>query len=178
MPSLTRLSLLWDGVDTAIRASKFDTELHKNINLLHLQIIENSTKMYVDKDLSQECSESLKSMEEDSNIFDNSIEFDTIERSDIAVGKPVGYGSFNSVRTILNELPSRKRTDAISKGAFSNVKKSTSEKYALKRIRSDLSDSMLYTGVIDLAKEAIFLAALSHPNIVKLHSAANNPGNY
>ena len=119
-------------------------------------------------DLSQECSESLKSLEEDSNIFDNSIEFDTIESSDISEGKPVGQGSFNSVRTILNELPTRKRTSAIGNGAFSNAQKSTSEKYALKRIRSDLSDSMLYTGVIDLAKEAIFLAALSHPNIVKL----------
>ena len=134
--------------------------------------------MYVDMDLSQECSESLKSMEEDSNIFDNYIKFDKIESSDISEGKPVGEGSFNRVRTILNELPARKRASAIGSGTFSNAKKSACEKYALKRIRSDLSASMLHTGVIDLAKEAVFLAAISHPNIVKLHSAANNPGTY
>jgi serine/threonine protein kinase len=46
-------------------------------------------------------------------------------------------------------------------------------RYALKRLRSDLTDVLRARGAIDLAMEAKFLARLSHPNIVKMRGYAS-----
>jgi hypothetical protein len=46
-------------------------------------------------------------------------------------------------------------------------------RYAVKRLRSDLTEALLARGTIDLAMEAKFLARLSHPNIVKMRGYAS-----
>ncbi len=49
--------------------------------------------------------------------------------------------------------------------------------YAVKKLRDDLSKSKNKNGAIDLAVEAQFLKALSHPNIVSFHGIGASPGN-
>lgn len=46
-------------------------------------------------------------------------------------------------------------------------------RYAVKRLRSDLTDPLRARGAIDLAMEAKFLARLSHPNVVKMRGYAS-----
>ena len=48
--------------------------------------------------------------------------------------------------------------------------------YAVKKLRQDLSDSRRVHGAIDLAREAQFLMALSHPNIVSFNGLGDAPG--
>ena len=48
--------------------------------------------------------------------------------------------------------------------------------YAVKKLRQDLSDSRRVHGAIDLAREAQFLMALSHPHIVGFNGVGNDPG--
>ena len=50
-------------------------------------------------------------------------------------------------------------------------------RYAVKRIRSDLvGEESITDAAGDLAREALFLAALSHPNIIKIRGTSNVPG--
>lgn len=50
-------------------------------------------------------------------------------------------------------------------------------RYAIKRARSDLSPDDLLEAVVDLAVEAKFLAAMRHPNIVRMRGTVGSPGN-
>ncbi len=50
-------------------------------------------------------------------------------------------------------------------------------RYAVKRIRHDLvGEEQITDAAIDLAREAEFLAGLSHPNIIKIRGTSNIPG--
>ena len=50
-------------------------------------------------------------------------------------------------------------------------------RYAVKRIRHDLvGEEQITDAAIDLAREAQFLAGLSHPNIIKIRGTSNVPG--
>eukprot|EP00985_Skeletonema_marinoi_P024331 scaffold16829_cov66-Skeletonema_marinoi.AAC.1 len=50
-------------------------------------------------------------------------------------------------------------------------------RYAVKRIRHDLvGEEEITDAAIDLAREAQFLAGLSHPNIIKIRGTSNIPG--
>lgn len=52
-------------------------------------------------------------------------------------------------------------------------------RYAVKKIRPDLHDaSHIEAAIIDLAKEAKFLASIRHPNIVKIRGTVGTPGTY
>mmetsp|Transcript_19672 Transcript_19672/g.38928 ORF Transcript_19672/g.38928 Transcript_19672/m.38928 type:complete len:579 (-) Transcript_19672:279-2015(-) len=52
--------------------------------------------------------------------------------------------------------------------------KSTSQQFVLKTLRPDLPEDEHNKGIIDLAVEAQFLAALSHPHILSLRGTANS----
>jgi hypothetical protein len=49
-------------------------------------------------------------------------------------------------------------------------------RYAVKRLKCDLKDETKYNASIDLAVEAKFLAALKHPNIVRIRATVGRPG--
>ncbi|KAL7552124.1 hypothetical protein ACHAWF_015345 [Thalassiosira exigua] len=50
-------------------------------------------------------------------------------------------------------------------------------RYAIKRIRSDLKgEEEITDAAVDLAREAEFLAALKHPNIIRIRGTINEPG--
>lgn len=64
--------------------------------------------------------------------------------------------------------------DEIDDGTFTEL--NPGNYYAVKKLRQDLSDSRRVHGAIDLAREAQFLMALSHPNIVGFNGVGNDPG--
>ncbi len=135
-----------------------------------------------DPALVQKCAESLRNLETDSALFQRDdqmgVNMNNLDKNEISEGASMGKGRFNRVRRIRNTLPGS--LDAIMGEALlgdpTTVTKIPCKKYAIKRIRSDLSKSMICEGAIDLAKEAKFLDALSHPNIINLYGAASNPG--
>ena len=49
-------------------------------------------------------------------------------------------------------------------------------RYAVKRVRPDLSDDTKYTASIDLATEAKILASLDHSNVIRIRATVNDPG--
>jgi len=49
-------------------------------------------------------------------------------------------------------------------------------RYAFKRVREDLKGEDWRDGALDLAAEAMFLASIAHPNIVRLRGAIGVPG--
>lgn len=51
-----------------------------------------------------------------------------------------------------------------------------SSRFALKRLRSDIDGAWKVGASLDLAKEAKFLASLSHPNIIKMRATVAKPG--
>lgn len=127
-------------------------------------------------DLSQTCIQSMQGLKQNSAVFGRKsngreTEMDVIDDSSIMVGESMGKGSFNLVKSIINKLPHRRSSMDMNKPNLTS-----SRKYAVKSLRTDLSDSMVFNGALDLAREAMFLSAISHPNIIILHSTAQNPG--
>lgn len=110
----------------------------------------------------------------------------TINDSSIVIGDPMGKGSFNLVKAIVNKLPRRRSSMKMSSMHLNSLGNEENDptlslstsgrKYAVKSLRSDLSKSMVFNGALDLTREAMFLNAISHPNIIILHSTAENPG--
>lgn len=109
---------------------------------------------------------------------------------DIEFGGVLGSGGFSSVR----ELRGLRRQRGISETSLSLTRSmhshcsiddassicnsSVNGGYAIKQLRKDLSKSSRHSGAIDLAVEARFLTALSHPNIISLHCVSgSSPGN-
>jgi len=125
-------------------------------------------------DLSQTCIQSMQGLKQNSAVFrrkstGKETELDVIDKSSIMLGESMGRGSFNLVKSIINKLPHRR-------ASMNNPNLKSSRKYAVKSLRSDLSESMVFNGALDLAREAMFLSAISHPNIIILHSTAQTPG--
>lgn len=53
----------------------------------------------------------------------------------------------------------------------------TRPRFAVKRVRPDLSPDWTCVAIADLAKEAKFLASLHHSNIIRLRATVGTPGN-
>ena len=68
-------------------------------------------------------------------------------------------------------------TEATVQSCNDESPSSSSQNYAIKKLREDIPDSMQACGRIDLAVEAQFLKTLSHPNIVSLRGVGEEPGN-
>lgn len=123
------------------------------------------------------CEQTVAEIEQDSVIFnkDNKGRKSSVKKiklSDLDIGESIGKGGFNRVRDVLYFLPGRNSVSSRGRESLSNKRH-----YALKGLRDSLSSSMTRQGAIDLVKEAKFLAQLSHPNIILLHSTISNPGN-
>lgn len=108
------------------------------------------------------------------------------QRSEIILGRRVGAGSFSSVYDIqdFNLCPNQpdKYTDeqamkreATAKSVMYGVK------YVMKCLKDKLEESddedLFHCAAQDIAFEAEMLAALSHPNIIKLHSVVDGRHN-
>ncbi|KAL7443169.1 hypothetical protein ACHAXM_008720 [Skeletonema potamos] len=105
------------------------------------------------------------------------------ERDEIIFGRRVGLGAFSSVYEILafNLRPNQSDTyteeqvqkrEAIAKSVKNGAR------YVIKCLRSEVEDSddenLFLDAAQDIVHEAEMLAALSHPNIVKLHGVTAN----
>ena len=100
------------------------------------------------------------------------------ERDEIILGRRVGSGSFSSVYEVqaFNLRPDR--SDAYTEEQVNN-RESTAEsvkngaRYVMKCLKDELEESddeyLFLDAAQDIVLEAEMLAALSHPNIVKLH---------
>lgn len=95
---------------------------------------------------------------ENSNIFSDSSGklSNVIKKNDCEIGEIVGQGGFSTIRAISVR---GKNSLCVSKSIHKNMDR-----------------AKLFNAVIDLAKEAMFLSALSHRNIISLHGTGSNPG--
>ena len=113
---------------------------------------------------------------------------------EVVLGDIIGRGGFSFVHEIkfikLQEIYDTGNEEAASRAAFASTydetsneenntslslsMKKPSEQYVLKTLRPDLPEDEHNKGIIDLAVEAQFLAALSHPHILSLRGHANS----
>lgn len=110
---------------------------------------------------------------------------------EVVLGEIIGKGGFSFVHEIRNvklqEIYDTGNEEAASRAAFaatfdtsddgvnSNAsKKPPSQQFVLKTLRPDLPEDEHNKGIIDLAVEAQFLAALTHPHILSLRGHANS----
>jgi len=122
---------------------------------------------------------------------------------EVVLGEIIGRGGFSFVHEIrdvkLQEIYDTGNEEAASRAAFAaafdessdgynaggggssspsnsgnNNKKPPSQRYVLKTLRPDLPEDEHNKGIIDLAVESQFLAALSHPHILSLRGHANS----
>jgi len=109
---------------------------------------------------------------------------------EVTTGEIVGKGGFSFVHEIrkirLQEIYDTGNEEAASRARFvatlqtenngnsSNASIDPTQLYVLKTLRPDLLEDEMNKGVIDLAVEAQFLAALSHPHILSLQGHANS----
>lgn len=111
--------------------------------------------------------------------------------TEIDVGHVIGKGGFSRVCNIMGFPPMKEMESSLSSFtvsessadtsfssslSYSTMCKTNPRLYALKEVRRSLSPAMRLAGQIDLAREATFLKALVHPNIVSLHSNGEVPG--
>lgn len=111
---------------------------------------------------------------------------------EVVLGDIIGRGGFSFVHEIRNiklqDIYDTSNEEAASRATFAaafdasedggNANASSkippSEQYVLKTLRPDLPEDEHNKGIIDLAVEAQFLAALSHPHILSLRGHANS----
>lgn len=145
----------------------------------------------------------LQSLKLESTLFQHALceEQLHLDKKEFNLGNVIGKGGFSRVRSII-QFPSLKQLENdchmkvkhsssfdtmgevsvdISRSSSgssycSTLSKTNPRLYALKEVRRSLSPAMRLAGQIDLAREAIFLKALVHPNIVSLHSNGEIPG--
>ncbi len=101
---------------------------------------------------------------------------------EVEVGGVLGSGGFSNIMELRSLKGRSERSESVDSTlpAASHHSVASSEgakSYAVKRLRNDLQSSRARSGAIDLAVEAQFLTALSHPNIVSLHCVGETPGN-
>ena len=104
---------------------------------------------------------------------------------DVQAGQLIGSGGFSNILEVRTLKP---RSDSVDTVATAETEASALslhsqesipeqyQHYALKKIRTDLPDSMEACGRIDLAVEAQFLTTLQHPNIVSFYGTGEEPG--
>lgn len=112
---------------------------------------------------------------------------------EMVLGDIIGRGGFSFVHEIkfvkLQEIYDTGSEESASRAAFAstfdvteekssnvpgNANKPPSQQFVLKTLRPDLPEDEHNKGIIDLAVEAQFLAALSHPHILSLRGHANS----
>jgi len=115
---------------------------------------------------------------------------------EVVLGEIIGRGGFSFVHEIkdvkLQEIYDTGNEEAASRASFANTFdtaaasnsttnnrnnhnfKPPSQQYVLKSLRPDLPEDEHNKGIIDLAVEAQFLEALSHPHILTLRGHGNS----
>mmetsp|Transcript_23849 Transcript_23849/g.57508 ORF Transcript_23849/g.57508 Transcript_23849/m.57508 type:complete len:510 (-) Transcript_23849:126-1655(-) len=111
---------------------------------------------------------------------------------EVVLGDIIGRGGFSFVHEIkfvkLQEIYDTGNEEAASRAVFASTfeasddsggngntsNKPPAQQYVLKTLRPDLPEDEHNKGIIDLAVEAQFLAALSHPHILSLRGHANS----
>ena len=109
---------------------------------------------------------------------------------EVVLGDIIGRGGFSFVHEIkyikLQEIYDTGNEEAESRAKFASIfdttksddntdnKKPPAQQYVLKTLRPDLPEDEHNKGIIDLAVEAQFLSALSHPHILSLRGHANS----
>ena len=102
----------------------------------------------------------------------------------IALGRVLGKGGFNSVRTLekmhfdSSDATTVTNATVLSDGDYSvlSAASNSPKDYVVKQVRRSIKSNMKYNGIIDLAKEARFLSKLSHNHIIQIVSTGGVPG--
>lgn len=97
---------------------------------------------------------------------------------ELLIGRVLGRGGFCVVNEI-SKISLLNSNNGMSNGdarahMSNNYRRDGHSRYAIKRLHSDLDDEGTVKGIIDLALEAKFLAALNHPHIIKVRGFAVN----
>ncbi|GFH54594.1 hypothetical protein CTEN210_11070 [Chaetoceros tenuissimus] len=126
---------------------------------------------------------SLKRMKQDSSLFlQDETSSDTtndisspkdIKLSNLRLGDMIDRGCFSSVHDIQYDI---KGNSAISNVESSSVQSSRDD-FVIKRARSSLAWDARIESIVSLAKEAQFLAQLSHEHIINMEGTIGDPGN-
>ncbi len=132
--------------------------------------------------LEEYCQDSFRSLEEDSVVFQKKDQLKSVATVDLNSVKfkgIMGKGAFANIKSAtVDRLPGR-RNSSFSRGLFGSkrgILSNSCKKYAIKSLRESLRASMVFDGAADLAKEAMFLGTIRHPNIIYLHGAGENLG--
>jgi serine/threonine protein kinase len=107
------------------------------------------------------------------------------QRGEIILGRRVGAGSFSSVYDIQDYNLSAKQSDKYTEEHEQAKKREVTAKsvmhgtkYVMKCLKDKLEESddeyLFHCAAQDIAFEAEMLAALSHPNIIKLHGVVDS----
>ena len=125
---------------------------------------------------------SLKRMKQDSSLFlQDETSSDTtndissrkdINLSNLKLGDMIDRGCFSSVHDIQYDIKGNK---AISNVESSSVQSSRDD-FVIKRARPSLSWDARIESIVSLAKEAQFLAQLSHEHIINMEGTIGDPG--
>lgn len=126
----------------------------------------------------------LKEMEENSKLFkDMNLmkRVTTVDIENVSVKDLIGKGGFANVKAATIETgkkPLMRQSSLFTRRLFGtrNSFFSSGKKYAIKSLRESLRGSLAFDGAGDLAKEAMFLGTIRHPNIIYLHGVAQSPG--
>lgn len=112
----------------------------------------------------------MESILANSEVFkDGYPQFHTIDSSDIIMGGKLGEGGFSFVNACsIKDSPHHHRLDDSSVIEVVKGEESCAVKYLKRRIM--VEEKTFVSGAADLATEALFLARLSHPNIIKLRA--------
>ncbi len=140
---------------------------------------------FYNANLRETCANGLREMEENSKVFQDKNKMKqviTIDSENINVQGLMGQGAFASVKAatidtggkpLIRQKSSFSRRLFGTRNSFMNL---GCKKYAIKSLRESLRGAMAFEAASDLAKEAMFLGTMRHPNIIYLHGAAQCPG--
>mmetsp|Transcript_25427 Transcript_25427/g.54695 ORF Transcript_25427/g.54695 Transcript_25427/m.54695 type:complete len:513 (+) Transcript_25427:43-1581(+) len=126
------------------------------------------------------------------NIEGSTTPLPALAFQEVVLGDIIGRGGFSFVHEIkyvkLQEIYDTGNEEAVSRAEFASTfdtsgdngtsnnisNKPPAQQFVLKTLRPDLPEDEHNKGIIDLAVEAQFLAALSHPHILSLRGHANS----
>ena len=105
-------------------------------------------------------------------VLDDDVENNNVKADQSKISRPSVYkGDLDE-----DDFPVSLDNKQIRKYMGENVLRNGNPRFAIKRVRPDLTDERKGNSAVDLAIEAKFLASLDHSNIIKLRATVSKPG--
>jgi hypothetical protein len=186
-------------------ASKFSLEDDLTISVHHKkresEYPQQCTALEQTNWIVSETRRTVDTLQRDSEFFQNNPPkaLPTFQERELILGQVLGNGEFGTVFEVKGfELDADKSkyhrpsisTDDLDEGDFpvsldneqirsymnENVLRAGDPRFAIKRVRPDLTDERKGNSAVDLAVEAKFLASFDHSNVIKLRATVGKPG--